>query len=72
MIFGWSFAGGRLSLGNAVLEQLSLEMWERNWALPPSERQDQVLRAGPSLWSHGMKAATPPNPLEEAARGFVL
>lgn len=57
MVFGWSFAGGWLSLGSAVLQQLCLELCERNWALPPSERQDQVLRAGPSLWSHGMKAA---------------
>lgn len=44
---------------------------------PPSERQDQMLRAGPSRRSHGIKAATfqstpLPQAFEEAAGGFVL
>lgn len=78
MIFGWNFAGDSLSLGHAGLEQLALELWERDQALPPpSERQDQMLRVGPSRWSHGIKAATfqstpLPQAFEEAARGFVL
>lgn len=35
MIFGWNFAGDSLSLGHAGLEQLALELWERDQALPP-------------------------------------
>lgn len=74
MIFGWSFAGGRLSLGNAVIEQLSLEMWERNWALAPFREAG----SGAEGWTKPLEPwdesshVPNPQPLEEAARGFVL